>query len=80
MSVLIQTLLSFGTSKIKENYIWTSLHSDSKTYKSQGIFGVHGSKKATWGSLKRTTSIPKQRDITQQTVLDDDFWRKAEST
>ncbi|KAG5517471.1 hypothetical protein RHGRI_038021 [Rhododendron griersonianum] len=31
-----------------------------------------------WGYLKRTTSAPEQHDIVQQTVLDEDFWRKSE--
>ncbi|KAI8556403.1 hypothetical protein RHMOL_Rhmol05G0250100 [Rhododendron molle] len=30
-----------------------------------------------WGYLKRTTSAPEQHDIVQQTVLDEDFWRKS---
>ncbi|XP_057469642.1 uncharacterized protein LOC130758708 [Actinidia eriantha] len=31
-----------------------------------------------WESLRRTTSTPEQHDLIQHTVLDDDFWRKAE--
>ncbi|KAG5542097.1 hypothetical protein RHGRI_021826 [Rhododendron griersonianum] len=31
-----------------------------------------------WGYLKMTTSAPEQHDIIQQTVLDEDFWRKSE--
>ncbi|XP_057497393.1 uncharacterized protein LOC130782121 [Actinidia eriantha] len=31
-----------------------------------------------WESLRRTTSTPEQHDLIQQTVLDDDFWRKPE--
>ncbi|GFY82551.1 hypothetical protein Acr_02g0007910 [Actinidia rufa] len=31
-----------------------------------------------WESLRRTTFTPEQHDLIQQTVLDDDFWRKEE--
>ncbi|KAI8561094.1 hypothetical protein RHMOL_Rhmol04G0310100 [Rhododendron molle] len=31
-----------------------------------------------WDCLKRTTSSPEQHDNVQQTVLDDDFWRKSQ--
>ncbi|KAI8535978.1 hypothetical protein RHMOL_Rhmol10G0218900 [Rhododendron molle] len=30
-----------------------------------------------WKQLRRTTSAPEQHDIVQQTVLDEDFWRKS---
>ncbi|GFZ14657.1 hypothetical protein Acr_24g0008470 [Actinidia rufa] len=31
-----------------------------------------------WESLRRKASTPEQHDLIQQTILDDDFWRKAE--